>query len=326
MTDVLILGGTGWLSGRIAERWRDAGAAVTVLARGGRDAPAGTRLVVADRERDDAYTAVADREWDEVVDISSTADHVRAATAVLAERTRHWTYVSSVSAYATDDVAGADESAALAVAAEPGDPYDYRREKAAAEQAVTAALGRRAAVVRPGLIVGPGDLTDRFGYWVARLAAAAAEPVLIPDAPGARVQVIDVDDLADFVVEVGAARFTGAVNAVGDSLPLEAVLAIARSVAGHTGRLVGASAPWLVAHGVGYWAGERSLPLWLPDDVPGFATRANGTYRILGGRHRPLEDVLRRVLADERGRGLDRPRSAGLTRADERELLDALAQ
>ncbi|OJU46262.1 MAG: reductase [Microbacterium sp. 69-7] len=287
MTDVLILGGTGWLSRRIAERWRDAGAAVTVLARGGRDAPAGTRLVVADRERDDAYTAVADREW---------------------------------------DVAGADESAALAVAAEPGDPYDYRREKAAAEQAVTAALGRRAAVVRPGLIVGQGDPTDRFGYGVARLAAAAAEPVLIPDAPGARVQVIDVDDLTDFVVEVGAARFTGAVNAVGDSLPLEAVLAIARSVAGHTGALVPASAPWLVAHGVGYWAGERSLPLWLPDDVPGFATRANGTYRILGGRHRPLEDVLRRVLADERERGLDRPRSAGLTRADERELLDALAQ
>ena len=250
MTDVLILGGTGWLSGRIARRWQDAGAAVTVLARGGRDAPAGTRLVVADRERDDAYTAVADREW---------------------------------------DVAGADESAALAVAAEPGDPYDYGREKAAAEQTVRAALGHRAAVVRPGLIAGPGDPTDRFGYGVARFAAAADEPVLIPDAPGARVQAIDVDDLADFVVEVGAARFTGAVNAVGDSLPLEAVLAIARSVAGHTGRLVGASAPWLVAHGVGYWAGERSLPLWLPDDVPGsrlapmapiaFSADATGRWR-----------------------------------------------
>jgi hypothetical protein len=72
--------------------------------------------------------------------------------------------------------------------------------------------------------------------------------------------------------------------------------------------------------------GERSLPLWLPDDMPGFATRANGTYRILGGRHRPLEDALQRVLADERERGLDRSRSAGLTRADERELLDALAE
>jgi nucleoside-diphosphate-sugar epimerase len=148
-------------------------------------------------------------------------------------------------------------------------------------------------VVRPGLIVGPGDPTDRFGYWVARFAAAAAEPVLIPDAPGARVQAIDVDDLADFVVEAGRARFTGAVNAVGDSLPLEAVLAIARSVAGHTG----APRPGIraVARRArrGVLGGERSLPLWLPDDVPGFATRANGTYRILGGRHRPLEDVLR---------------------------------
>ncbi|RKS88348.1 nucleoside-diphosphate-sugar epimerase [Microbacterium sp. AG790] len=326
MTDVLILGGTGWLSGRIARRWQDAGAAVTVLARGARDAPRGTRLVRADRGRDDAYAAVADREWDEVVDISSSAAHVRGATAALAERTRHWTYVSSVSAYATDDTAGADEAAPLAAAAQPGDPYDYRREKAAAEQAVRATLGHRAAVVRPGLIAGPGDPTDRFGYWVARFAAAADEPVLIPDVPGARVQAIDVDDLADFVVEAGRARFTGAVNAVGDSLPLEAVLAAARSIAGHTGALVPASAPWLASRGVGYWAGERSLPLWLPEDMPGFATRSNAAYRLLGGRLRPLEEVLRRVLADERERGLDRSRSAGLTRADERELLDALAE
>lgn len=326
MTDVLILGGTGWLSGRIARRWQDAGAAVTVLARGARDAPSGTRLVVADRDRDDAYAAVADREWAEVVDISSSAAHVRAATAALAERTRHGTYVSSVSAYATDDTAGADESAPLAAAAQPGDPYDYRREKAAAEQTVRAALGHRAAVVRPGLIAGPGDPTDRFGYWVARFAAAADEPVLIPDVPGARVQAIDVDDLADFVVEVGQARFTGAVNAVGDRLPLEAVLAAARSIAGHTGALVPASAPWLASRGVGCWAGERSLPLWLPDDMPGFATRSNAAYRLLGGRLRPLEDVLQRVLADERERGLDRFRSAGLTRAGEREILDALAE
>lgn len=325
MTDVLILGGTGWLSGRVAERWRDAGAAVTVLARGGRDAPSGTRLVVADRDRDDAYATVADREWDDVVDISSVAVHVRAATAALADRARHWTYVSSVSAYAADDVPGADESAALAPAAQPGDPYDYRREKSAAEQAVRAALGHRAAVARPGLIVGPGDPTDRFGYWVARFAAAGTEPVLVPDVPGARAQVIDVDDLADFLADIGAARFTGTVNAVGDSVPLASVLASARNVAGHTGAAVPASAPWLVARGVGYWAGERSLPLWLPEDVPGFATRANAVYRMRGGRLQPLDDVLRRVLADERARGLDRPRSAGLTRADERELLDALA-
>ncbi len=327
MTEILVLGGTGWLSGRIARRWRDAGAAVTCLARGGRPVPDGTRLVVGDRDSASAsaYESLADREWDEVVDISSTAAHVRAAVDALGGRARHWTYVSSVSAYADDDVVGADETAPLAPPAGPGEEGDYRREKSAAEAAVRAACGHRAAVVRPGLIVGPGDPTDRFGYWVARFAAAGAEPVLVPDVPAAPVQVIDVDDLASFVVALGGARFTGAVNAVGDALPLDTVLAAARATAGHTGEVVAASPDWLVAQGVAHWAGERSLPLWLPEGMPGFATRSNAVFRLLGGRLTPLGATLERVLADERARGLDRPRRAGLTRADEHALLAARA-
>lgn len=325
MTEILVLGGTGWLSGRIARRWRDAGAAVTCLARGGRPVPDGTRLVVGDRDSASAYESLADREWDELVDISSTAAHVRAAVDALGGRARHWTYVSSVSAYADDDVVGADETAPLAPPAGPGEEGDYRREKSAAEAAVRAACGHRAAVVRPGLIVGPGDPTDRFGYWVARFAAAGAESVLVPDVPAAPVQVIDVDDLASFVIALGGARFTGAVNAVGDALPLDAVLTAARATAGHTGEVVAASPDWLVAQGVAHWAGERSLPLWLPEGMPGFATRSNAVFHLLGGRLTPLGATLERVLADERARGLDRPRRAGLTRADERALLAARA-
>src|SRR5690606_34677403 len=79
MTNVLILGGTGWLSGRVARRWLEEGAAVTCLARGARPAPDGAELVVADRAEPDAYAAVAEREWDEIVDISSRAEHVAAA-------------------------------------------------------------------------------------------------------------------------------------------------------------------------------------------------------------------------------------------------------
>lgn len=324
-TNVLVLGGTGWLSGRVAERWLDAGATVTCLARGRRPVPYGARGVVADRDEPGAYDDVRRREWDEVVEISSRADHVRAAAAALAECSRHATYVSSVSAYAAADTVGADESAALAAPAEPGDPYDYAREKSAAEEAVGAAFAHRAAIVRPGLIVGPGDPTDRFGYWVSRFALAAERPetgpVLVPEAPGIRAQVIDVDDLAAFVVDLGRERFTGAVNAVGDSLPLAAVLAASAEVAGYTGERVPVASEVLRSRGVGYWAGPRSLPLWLPDDAPGFATRSNARYRLLGGRLRPLRDTLERTLADERARGLDRPRAAGLTRTEELALL-----
>ena len=324
MTEVLVLGGTGWLSGRIAERWADAGASVTCLARGGREAPYGTRLVVADRAEADAYERVRDRDWDEVVDVSSVAAHVREAAEALAGAARHATYVSSVSAYAANDEPGADESAALAAPAEPGDADDYSREKSAAEASVRASFAHRAAIVRPGLIVGPGDPTDRFGYWVSRFALAADGPVLVPDAPQARVQVIDVDDLAAAVVGLGRARFTGAVNAVGDSVPLADVLAAAREVAGHTGELVPAAPDWLESHDVAFWAGPRSLPLWLPADLPGFATRANVAYRLLGGTLRPLCATLARTLDDERARGLDRPRAAGLTRDEEIALIAAL--
>lgn len=326
MTDVLILGGTGWLSGRVAEQWLDAGASVTCLARGGREAPYGTRLVTADRTEPDAYDAVRDREWDEIVDISSRPEQVAAAVAALAGTTRHWTYVSSLSVYADNDVAGADEAAALAEPADPdAEEYDYSRAKAACEASVREALGHRAAIVRPGLIVGPGDPTDRFGYWVSRFALAGEEPVLVPEAPGALAQVIDVDDLAAFVAAIGREKWTGVANAIGDPLPLADLLALARAVAGHTGDVVQAPDAWLVEHAVAHWAGPRSLPLWLPDDMPGFASRANTAYRLLGGGIRPVRETLERTLADERERGLDRERVSGLSRDDELDLLRELA-
>lgn len=323
MTQVLLLGGTGWLSSRIARRWVDAGASVTCLARGARPAPAGARLIVADRTASDPYAHVAGEEWDEVVDISSDPVAVAAAVAALGERAAHWSYVSSLSVYAENGELDADESAPLAVPAEPGDEYDYSRAKSAAERAVSA-VGDRAAIARPGLIVGPGDPTDRFGYWPSRFALAGAGPVLVPEAEGLSAQVIDVDDLADFVVAAASRGWTGTVNAIGPSMPLADMLGVARAVAGHTGALRPAAPEWLVDQGVAHWAGPRSLPLWLPGDMPGFATRRGDAYRAAGGSIRPLEETVARVLADERERGLDRARATGLTRAEELDLIAAL--
>jgi nucleoside-diphosphate-sugar epimerase len=326
MTDVLVLGGTGWLSGRIAEKWADAGASVTCLARGGRPAPYGTTLAIGDRDEAGAYDGVAGREWDEIVDISSNPVHVAEAIEALEDRAKHWTYISTVSVYAEQDRPGADESAAVLTPAGPGEDEDYGAAKAKAEASVRSALGRRAAIVRPGLIVGPGDPTDRFGYWVGRFALAADGDVLVPDAESRDAQVIDVDDLADFAQALGRERWTGVVNAVGDPLPLDALLGEARSVAAHTGASVAAPDAWLEEREVAHWSGPRSLPLWLPRDMTGFWTRSNAVYRLLGGRLRPLAETLRRTLDDERARGLDRDRRAGLSRRDELVLLSQLAR
>lgn len=324
MTRVLVLGGTGWLSGHVARGWIERDAELTCLARGGRRPPDGAALVEADRSEPHAYDEVAGQDWDEVVDISSDAGFVASAVSELADRARHWTYVSTLSVYARNDEIGEDESAALLEPAEPGDEYEYGRAKVAAEASVRAALGDRAAIVRPGLIVGPGDPTDRFGYWVARFALAGDQPVLAPETAQRSGQVIDVRDLADFIVGIGASGWTGVANAIGDTMPLGMMLEAARRAARHTGAVRHADDAWLAAHEVAYWMGPRSLPLWLPADMPGFATRTNTVYRSAGGTLRPLDDTLRDTLSDERGRGLDRERRSGLARADELALLAEL--
>ena len=204
------------------------------------------------------------------------------------------------------------------------DLEDYGQAKAAAERAVTAALAGRRTIVRPGLVVGPGDDSDRFGYWPARAALAGDGPVLVPDAEGRRAQVIDARDLVDLVVDVGARRLDGVVDAVGESVPLADVLDLAAEAAGSTGERVVATDAQLTAADVRHWAGPRSLPLWLPRDAVGLTARSDAGIRALGARRRPLAETVRDVLDDERARGLDRPRRSGLTRAEELQVLAAL--
>lgn len=322
MTDVLVLGGTGWLSERIATRWRDAGARVTCLARGGRPSPAGTVLLRGDRDDPGGYEQLRAQHWDEVVDVSRHAKQVREAVAALGGSTDHFTFVSSVSVYADETTLAQDESAPLHEPARDGDEYDYAAQKVAAEQAVRM-LGERAFIVRPGLIVGAGDPSDRFGYWAAAFARAGSEPVLTPTADGRFAQIIDVDDLAGYVT---AELRHGTVNATGDVRAFADVMAAVREAAGHTGEMVEADDEWLVQQGVQYWMGERSLPLWVPDAMRGFMRRENDAYRASGGGFTPLSTTIRAVLDDERARGLDRERGAGLRRADELELLGRLPQ
>lgn len=297
------------------------GATVMCLARGGRPSPEGASLVLADRDDPAAYDTVSGRDWDHVIDISSNAAHVAAAVDALGERAARWTYVSSMSVYSDDATIGADETAPVHAPAQPGDEYEYGAQKVAAENAVRA-LGERALIVRPGLIVGEGDPSDRFGYWAAAFLRAVDGPVLLPNADGRSTQVIDVDDLSEFIATTSA---TGVINAIGDRHPLSDVLATVRRLADHGGDTVVADDDRLVENGVGFWAGERSLPLWLPADMTGFMTRTNARYRAAGGDLRPLDETVAVVIADEQVRGIDRDRRAGLTRSDELALLQLLS-
>ena len=319
MRRTLILGGTAWLGQEIARQAVARGDEVVCLARGTTGGvPDGARLVVADRTQPGAFDGLSG-EWDDVVELSYDLPLVTSALDALADRARHWTLVSTVSVYARTDVPGADESAAVV---EPADLTDYGQAKVAAEQATSAQVGDRLLVVRPGLIAGPGDPSDRFGYWVARLSRGGT--VLSPTAAGRYVQVVDVGDLAGFVVRAGPVGATGVVDAVGHSVSFAEFLSQARDVTGFEGEIVEADDPWLLDHDVRYWAGPRSLPLWIPVQDAGFARRSNAAYLAAGGTVRPLVDTLRRTLDDELDRGVDRERRSGLAAAEEAVLVAEL--
>ncbi|HEY4270134.1 MAG TPA: NAD-dependent epimerase/dehydratase family protein [Galbitalea sp.] len=317
MSEILLLGGTGWLGRKIVESAIAAGNRVTCLARGeSGQVPSGATLVRADRRAPGAYDEVASRDWDDVIEVSWDNALVTQALAALAPRAAHWTLVSTISVYASNGDTGADESAEVV---EPLDLDDYGQAKVAAERASAAALGDRLLAARAGLICGPGDPSDRFGYWVARMAAAPTADILSPEAPGRSVQAIDVRDLASWIAS--AQPVTGTINAIGSRHAFVDVLDRAATVAGYSAARVEATDDWLLAHDVGYWAGGRSLPLWLPREDAAMAERSDSAFIAAGGIRRDLDETLRDVLANERARGLGRARRAGLTREDESELL-----
>jgi nucleoside-diphosphate-sugar epimerase len=328
---VLVLGGTAWLGRYIAATAIERGHRVTCLTRGKSGAaPPGAAFTRADRDGTGAYREAAREEWDVVIDVSRQPGQVARATTALAGRAGSFVFVSSTNVYAGHATPGADENAALlpALAGEAMASMDtYGQAKVACEQHVLSGFGPdRSLIARVGLIGGPGDTFDRTGYWPVRFRRPAAGDgsVLVPDVPGLATQVIDVRDLAGWLVDTGEHRLSGVFNVVGETIPLPAHLALAREVAGHTGPVVAAGQDWLIAHDVQPWMGERSLPLWLP--MPEYAghARDDSAAKAAGLTTRPLAETLADTLAWELGRNLQRPRRAGLSDHDERRLLHAL--
>jgi nucleoside-diphosphate-sugar epimerase len=330
---LLIFGGTVLLSRAVAAEAVRRGHDVVCAARGkSGSVPEGARLVRVDRDDPSTLEQLSGEQYDSVLDTSLlshtwTADALR----VLGRSARHWMFVSSVNVYADHQQRGQRPGApVLAPRAEHAtvtdggvDPQLYGAIKVAGENAVLAAFPD-AFVVRPGLISGPGDHTDRFGYWPMRFARGGQ--VVVPDVPEQPAQYVDVRDLAAWIVDAAEQRIGGVFDAITPPAPLPDVLAEIAEAVGFDGELVPAPVEKLHEAEVKPWSGPRSLPLWAPADMYGMLAHDAEPAVAAGLRHRSLADAARAALEHERALGVDRERLAGLSPEDETAVISIVGK
>jgi len=306
------------------------GDAVTCLPRGDSGPVAdGAVLVAADRRQPGAYDGLQGRTWDAVLEVSWQPGFVRGALAALAGSAAHWTYISSLNVYASHATVGADESASTLppTSLEEVTREQYGPAKVACEQVCQDLLGDRLLVARAGLIGGPGDVSGRSGYWVARSARDPGGTMLVPDTPTVATSVIDVRDLAEWLLERARNRTTGVYDTVGPVVPFAEWIALSRQVGGHRGPLAAEPADWLLERGVNEYMGPESMAMWLVEPgTEGWSTRSGAAALAAGLRHRPRTALLADLLIWERDQGLDRARPAGLSRKREHDLLATLGE
>lgn len=316
---LLVLGGTRFLGRHLVETAVDRGWEVTIFHRGTTPNPyAEVAEILGDRTRD------LDRlhgRWDAAVDTCGyMPPDVDAAAAALRDRVERYAFVSSVSVYPDDGPPRVTEDSPRRRLIEPVatfEPARYGELKAGCEDALRARFGADALIVRPGLIVGPWDYTDRFGYWVRRVARGGR--MLVPRDGAWRIPVVDARDLAAFVLDRLAAA-DGETYDVPGAQPgatFAALLDEIARIAGSSPEPVWADPDWLLAQNVAPWS---ELPLWAPDFT--LLERVTGqAARRAGLQTRPLAATIADTLAWE---GQHAVAGAALAPEREAELLRAL--
>lgn len=319
---VLVLGGTSFVGRHIVLAARAAGLDLTLFNRGQTNPGLFADLEQITGDRGGDLSALRGRRWDAVIDVNGYLPRLVGATLeVLADTCGHYTFVSSISVYADIDPAGPDESSPVGSLTQDTEEITgetYGPLKAACEAFVRERMGDRALVVRPGLIVGPHDPTERFARWIRR--AADGGEVLAPGNPDRPVQCIDARDLADWVARMVVARATGTYNATGPAQPLSMreLLHTCVEVTGGDAQLTWVPEQFLLDSGVEPWV---DLPLWLPEQDNGMLQADVSRAIAAGLTFRTLADTVRATLRWDSARA-DRG-TAGLPVEAERKVLAA---
>jgi len=323
---ILMIGGTRFIGRHVVDQAVGHGHQVTIFHRGrtGTDLFRGDdRVEHRTGDRDADFSALADGEWDATVDTCAYVPRqVQALADVLGKRGGHHLLVSSVSAYRAPERAGYTEEAPLAELDDPtveevtGETYGGL--KVLCERAATERYGPTTLLVRPTYVVGPNDYTWRFPWWVARMARGGE--VLAPGPADAPSQVIDVRDMASWMVGLLERRESGAFHAVSPAPPFswgQQLEAVRDAVAPEGTTLTWVDGSFLLGEG----HDDGSLPLWSADDPDVLSMAADPTKAERTGlAPRPLADTVRDTLAWVRT--VDQPPTPGISADRERDLLD----
>jgi 2'-hydroxyisoflavone reductase len=329
---LLIVGGTRFVGRHIAQQALAQGHALTLFHRGRSGPDLFPHAEHRTGDRDDDLSALAGGTWDAVIDTCAYVPRqVRTLAAALRGRVGHHTLISTISVYAPGQ-AGCDEDAPRAVLADPAtetvDGSTYGGLKALCEDALRDEVAGPRCIVRPGLIVGPHDPTERFTWWVRRMQRGGE--VLAPGDPQTPVQLIDVRDLAAFILGLAVAGTGGTFNAVGPAggvgLTMQGLLDAGLSAAPSHNAGAPVTLRWvcedfLLERGVRPWT---DLPLWLDRDNAGMATTRIDRATAAGLRTRSLAETWTDTAAWAAGVP-PASQAVGLTPGRERELLAAWA-
>jgi 2'-hydroxyisoflavone reductase len=323
---ILILGGTSFLGPAIVEVAKKRGHTLTLFNRGRTEKRIGVIEDVekrfgnrdpklpADEAKNEAgefinpspmgLESLNEGPWDSVIDTSGYYPRmVKASAELLAPRIKQYIYISSISAYADNSKPNTDETAASATLSDPtvekmGEQFEnYGGLKALCEQAAEAAMPGKTANIRPGLIVGPGDPTDRFTYWPVRIQKGGE--VLAPGNASDPVQLIDVRDLAEWIVLMVENNTVGLFNAINPApgkLTIGQTLEACKKGARSDATLTWVPADFLEKHEVSPWG---DMPLWLPPtgETAGSHLRSNERAVKTGLKFRPVEETAAGILA-----------------------------